>query len=191
METKSVWTIKYGFVKREEMEVELIKGRKLEIKQRNVQILHDAIGLPCLECSSISQDEFVKAIQFSNLRIGTRSFEDVFKESELRSKSKDGKKGNILFYKYAGWHWNLNHLQDFQDFLFAKAIQESFSREEVERKLAKYEYFTDIDFKEGQKETSIARSLAIVKLMYKLFDGILDTDDREHWCHFLELFVKG
>ena len=190
METKSVWTIKYGFVKREEMKVELIKGRKLETKQKNVQILHDAIGQPCLECSSISQDEFVKAIQFKNLRLGIRSFEEVLEASEFRAKPQKGKKGNLLFYRYGAWNWNANNLREFQDFLFAKAILESFTRDEVESKLLKYEYFTDIEFKEGQKETSIARSLAIVKLMYKIFDGILDINDREHWCHFLELFVK-
>lgn len=196
MATRPGYTIKDGKVRTVNVNFEWSGGFAVSQKQKNIEKLHKALGGSALEVSTKSKVDLGKKLSAFNLRLGGYTLENIYQSSKtfenggpytdlLEVQPKEAKRdprlqssGKLIAFSYKGENWPLEPRSAFYDYIYAMAVKECISEEELEM-LSEYQYFTDIEFNPNKSSNTQARAIAIVKMLVQMFGGIpeLNKDD--------------
>lgn len=171
-------------------------GFAISQKQKNITKLHQALGGSALEVSTKSTVELGRKLSAFNLRLEGHTLENIFQSSKtfenggpytdlLYVHPKEAKhdprlreSGRLIAFKNKGESWPLEPKTVFYDYIYAMAVKECISKEELE-KLGEYKYFTDIEFNPAKSVNTQARAIAIVKLLYEMYGEIPELNKED------------
>ena len=184
MAKRPAWTIRNGYVVREEFDFSWNGGFALSQKQKNICALHDAImkktGETALEISTKSTVELGIRLSAFTLKLNDTFLENIFQAAKkyenggpyqdlLSVNPKDAKRderhkcsGRLISFVMNGIEWPLQPKTAFYDFLYVSAVLEQYGSD---LDLSEYSWFTDIEFNPQKSINCQARAIAIYKLL--------------------------
>lgn len=189
-------------------EFEWMPGLSVAQKKRSMRNLHNAIGEKTLEVSTKSDEEIGVRLSAFNLCVNGFPLECVFQSSKkfskggpyrdlLKESPKNAKRderlrtsGELLGFDYDEYFWDLKTGTAFYDYLYVKAVKDSFPKDKI-RKILEYSYFTDIEFNHNKSYNTQARSIAIVKALIGMYGEIPDVNSPEEFLKFHKIIVKN
>ena len=186
---------------RENFEFTWFPGFAVSQKQKSIANLHQEIsrsypGAGILEISTKSNSELGKKLSAFRLQYQGYFLENIFQSSKLFEHGgnypdlltvspKDAKKdprlknsGRLTGFVFEQITWDLEPKTAFYDYIYLKAVKDSLTAEEI-RKIADYNYFTDIEFNPNRSIHTQARSVAILRLLLELHQEIPDFSSEE------------
>lgn len=176
-------------------------GFALSQKQKSVASLHLEIikahpNAKPLEISTKSNSELGEKLSAFRLQYQGYFLESLFQSSKLFehggtypdllvASPKEAKKdprlknsGRLTGFVFDHVTWSLKPQTAFYDYIYLKAVKDSLTTEEI-RKIADYDYFTDIEFNPKKSVNTQARSVAILKLVLELFQELPEFTQAE------------
>lgn len=189
-------------------EFEWMQGLSAAQKKRSIKNLHKAIDNKALEVSTKSEDALGVSLSAFNLKLDGIPLECVFQSSKkfakggpyrdlLNADPKDAKRderlkqsGDLLGFDYDGFFWNLKTGTAFYDYIYVKAVKNSFSKNKI-REVMDYEYFTDIEFNHNKSYNTQARSVALVKALIGIYGEIPEITSPQEFLKLHKTIVKN
>lgn len=197
MATRPAFFIKDGKVSSQNVPFEWSGGFAISQKRKNITKVHAALSDGnALEISTKGTELFGQRLSAFNLKLNGHPIENVFQSSKafenggpymdlLYVSPKDAKQdirlktsGKLVNFNYGGMIWPLDPKTCFYDYMYIKAVRQSFSLEEL-LNLRNYKYFTDIEFNPSKSINTQARSVAIVKLFMEMYGFIPEMSEND------------
>ena len=160
-----------------------------------------------LEVSSYSDSELGKSLSAFKIPYRGTCLECVFQASKIFEKGgpyqdwlymkpidvkKDPRKlksGKVLKYILDGEIWSTNPKTAFYDYIYIDAVKNILTKDML-RDILQYKYFTDVALDPNTSTNCQARSMALIQLMIKKYNRILDFSSKEEFINFHKQYVQ-
>lgn len=200
MATRPVFYVKNNNIYSKDVEFEWFAGFAVSQKQKSITSLHSQLDGRALEISTKSKEELGCRLSAFNLKLNGYTLENIFQSSKKFEKGgpyrdllevppKDAKRderlqssGSLVSFEYDNESWPLNPKTLFYDYIYCRAVRQSLTNEEI-CIIAKYEYFTDIEFNPKKSINTQARTVALIKIFINMF-GELPEFSKEDFIKF-------
>lgn len=177
-------------------EFQWFSGFSVSQKQKSIQSFHEAIrrkGFHPLEISTKSTEETGRKLSAFNLKLDGYLLECVFQASkvyelggpytdllactpkEAKTDERKNTSGKLIGFLYKDIHWELEPKTLFYDWLYYNAVKECLLSEEI-KELLEYDAFTDIEFNPKKAMNTQARSIVLVRYVFRKYHTLPDMD---------------
>lgn len=210
MAKRPAWTIHNEKILSREFDFTWNGGFAASQKKKNIINLHNAIKQyedgEILEVSTKSNSCIGNKLSAFNLKLNEYYLENVFQSSKkyenggpyrdlLNVQPKLAKKderhknsGELIAFDFNDEKWNLEPKTAFYDYIYIKAAIETIPKDELVQ-IAKYDWFTDIEFNPKKSINCQARSVAILKYIL-INDKFVVTKNHDSWINFHNQIVN-
>ncbi len=180
---------------------EWFPGFAVSQKQKSIESLHDAIretdaDASPLEISTKSREPLGRKLSAFHLMLNHRTIENIFQSSKVfenggpyldlldvppREAKRDERlksSGPLKAFCFQGETFPLIPSTVFYDYIYFAAVKESLEAEEINA-IARYNFFTDIEFNPAKSINTQARTVSLIKLIleeYKILPDFSKDD---------------
>ncbi len=218
MANRPAWTIDDNKIITESFEFKWNGGFAVSQKKKNVIALHNSIkettGKLSLEVSTKGDEELGNKFSAFNLKLDDIYLENIFQSAKVYEKGgpfwdllevepKEAKRdkrhkesGRLLSFEYKGEKWDLKPKTAFYDYIYYLAVKQNIKSKLITyddiSNLAKYSYFTDIEFNPSKSINSQGRAIVIIKYLFRddVYNKYKFKLNKEEWLEFHKEFVK-
>ena len=206
MATRPYYFIENNKVIKRNADFEWAAGCSVARKKLNVTRLHSSIPMRTLEVSTKSEEPIgVKMSAFSIVYGDGMKLESYYQASKVFEKGgpfldlahkapKEAKRdprlqesGRIVSYFDfdENQEWTLS--EPYYDYIYVKSAMKTLSDDELEQ-IASYDAFTDIEFNPAKSYNTQARSITVLKLLYRMFGRV--TLNKRDFVAFEKMYVS-